>query len=68
MAKLSQAARRMLQDAGCNEFDDDFILIGNIDVMVLLSHRAVADLNRQARERAERDDTPTAKGAGGQQS
>lgn len=51
MAKLSQAARHMLEGAGCNEFDDDYIVIGNIDVLVMLSHRAVADLNRQARER-----------------
>jgi hypothetical protein len=53
MAKLSKAAVAMLEDAGCNEIDDDFIVIGTTDVRVLLSHRAVADLNRQAREWAE---------------
>lgn len=53
MAKLSQAAIEMLRNAECNELADDFIVIGNIGVTVLLSHRAVADLNRQARERLE---------------
>lgn len=51
MASLSKAAKQLLQDAGCSEVADDFVLIGTIDVTVLLSHRAVADLNRQARER-----------------
>jgi hypothetical protein len=53
MAKLSQQAVRMLEDAGCNEISDDLIVIGTTDVRVLLSHRAVADLNAQAREWAE---------------
>lgn len=53
MAKLSQAAIAMLEDAGCNEIGDDFIVIGTTDVRVLLSSRAAADLNHQARERAE---------------
>jgi hypothetical protein len=43
----------MLEDAGCNEIGDDFLVIGTTDVRVLLSNRAVADLNQQARERAE---------------
>jgi hypothetical protein len=51
MAKLSQAAIEMLHDADVRELDDDFIVIGNIGVTVLLSHRAVEDLNRQARDR-----------------
>ena len=55
MTKLSEAAKRLLESAGCSEYGDDFILIGNIDVTVLLSRKAVADLNRQARERAETD-------------
>lgn len=53
MAKLSKAAVAMLEDAGCNEISDDLIVIGTTDVRVLLSHRAVADLNQQAREWAE---------------
>jgi hypothetical protein len=55
MAKLSEAAKRLLEDADVRECDDDFIVIGNIGVTVLLSHRAVADLNRQARDRDEAD-------------
>jgi hypothetical protein len=53
MAKLTQAAVKMLEAAGCNEIGDDFIVIGTTDVRVLLSHRSVADLNEQARESAE---------------
>ncbi|AIV66501.1 hypothetical protein [Burkholderia pseudomallei] len=53
MAKLSQAAIRLLRDAGATEVADDYVLMDNIDVRILLSHRAVADLNQQARERAE---------------
>jgi hypothetical protein len=53
MAKLTQAAVKMLEAAGCNEIADDFIVIGTTDVRVLLSHRAVADLNEQARELVE---------------
>jgi hypothetical protein len=53
MAKLSQAAKQLLEDAEVREFDDDFIVIGNIGVTVLLSDRAVEDLNRQARQRQE---------------
>jgi hypothetical protein len=50
MAKLTQDAVTMLEAAGCNEITDDLIVIGTTDVRVLLSHRAVADLNEQARE------------------
>ncbi|KGW78512.1 hypothetical protein Y046_4773 [Burkholderia pseudomallei MSHR2990] len=53
MAKLSKTAVAMLEDAGCNEVSDDLIVIGTTDVRVLLSHRAIADLNQQAREWAE---------------
>lgn len=53
MAKLSQSAVKMLEAAGCNEIADDFIVIGTTDVRVLLSHRAVADLNEQAPEWAQ---------------
>lgn len=53
MAKLCQQAVKMLEAAGCNEIADDMIVIGTTDVRVLLSHRAVEDLNAQAREWAE---------------
>ncbi|WP_156181689.1 hypothetical protein [Pandoraea apista] len=53
MAKLTQNAVKMLEAAGCNETADDFIVIGTTDVRVLLSHRAIADLNEQALEWAE---------------
>lgn len=53
MARLTQAAVKMLEAAGCNEIADDCIVIGTTDVRVLLSHRAVADLNERAREWAE---------------
>lgn len=48
MAKLSKAAKEMLEKAGCTEVADDYIILFNSDVTILLSHRAVADLNRQA--------------------
>ncbi|WP_423383555.1 hypothetical protein [Burkholderia sp. LMG 32019] len=51
--KLSHAAIALLEQAGCNEVGDDFVVIGTTDVRVLLSNRAVTDLNQQARERAE---------------
>ncbi|AQH05654.1 hypothetical protein A9R05_42310 (plasmid) [Burkholderia sp. KK1] len=53
MAKLSKEAIALLEDAECSEIADDYIVIGNIGVTVLLSNRAVADLNRQARARAD---------------
>lgn len=53
MAKLTKDAIALLEDAECSEIADDYIVIGNIGVTVLLSHRAVADLNRQARARAD---------------
>jgi len=43
----------MLEAAGCNEIAGDFVVIGTTDVRVLLSHRAVLDLNEQASEWAE---------------
>lgn len=52
MANLSKAAKRLLEDAGCTEVADDYIVLFNSDVRVLLSHRAVSDLNQQAREAA----------------
>jgi hypothetical protein len=53
MAKLSRAAIELLKSCGCTEIADDYVLVDNTDVRILLSHRAVADLNQQARERAE---------------
>ena len=50
MAVLSKAARALLDAAGCSEIADDYVLVGNTDVRILLSHRAIADLNAQARE------------------
>jgi hypothetical protein len=53
MSVLSKAARQMLDDAGCTEVADDYVILFNSDVTVLLSHKAVRDLNRQARDRVE---------------
>ncbi len=54
-ARLSEAARDLLEDAECSEIADDYIVIGNIGVTVLLSNRAVVDINRQAVERKKDD-------------
>lgn len=51
VAKLSQAAIELLSEAGATEIGDDFVVIGNTDLRILLSRRAVIDLNQQARER-----------------
>ena len=53
MSILSQAARQMLDEAGCTEVADDYVMLFNSDVIVLLSHNAVRDLNRQAKDRVE---------------
>lgn len=51
-ASLSQDAKRLLAEAGCPEVADDHILIGEgVSVMVPLSRRAIAELNRQAFDR-----------------
>lgn len=55
MATLTKAAQQLLRDAGAHEIADDYVVVGNTDVRILLSHRAVADLNAQAKERADRD-------------
>lgn len=47
--KLSQTARDMLEDAGCSEVTDEYLVLAVGNVKVLLSHEAVADLNKQAR-------------------
>lgn len=51
--KLSQAAQQLLQQAGCNEVADDYVILGSTDHRILLSRRAIEDLNSQAREAAE---------------
>lgn len=51
-ASLSQDAKRLLAEAGCPEVADDHILIGEgVSVMIPLSRRAIAELNRQAFDR-----------------
>lgn len=51
-ASLSQDAKRLLAEAGCPEVADDHILIGEgLSVMIPLSRRAIAELNRQAFDR-----------------
>ena len=47
---LRQAAMKLLRDAGCSEVADDYVIIGTTDLRILLSCRAIEDLNAQARE------------------
>lgn len=51
--KLTKAAKKLLQEAGCSEIADDFVVFGQTDLRILLSDAAVDDLNAQAREMAE---------------
>jgi len=51
--KLSQAAHKLLEEAGCNEIGNDYVILGSTDLRILLSRRAIEDLNAQAREAAE---------------
>ena len=54
MAKLSERAKQWLQDSNCfEEVQDDVLTVANSGIQILLSHRAVADLNRQARDAQE---------------
>lgn len=55
MAKLSKRAYQMLHDAGCTEVADDYIMLFNSSVVVLLSDRAVIDLNRQSRDQEDQE-------------
>lgn len=55
MAKLTKAAIALLQAAGCNEVGEDYVVIGTTDLRILLSHKAIEDLNLQAREENELD-------------
>jgi hypothetical protein len=49
-ATLTQAAHQLLSSAGCSEIADDYVVLGGTDVRILLSERAVEDLNSQASE------------------
>lgn len=51
--KLTKAARKLLEEAGCNEIADDYVILGDTDLRILLSSEAIEDLNAQAREQAE---------------
>ena len=46
------AATKLLRDAGCSEVADDYVILGTTDLRILLSKRAVEDLNAQARDTA----------------
>jgi len=51
--KLSKKALKLLDVSGCSEIADDFVVLGQTDLRILLSDAAVDDLNAQAREIAE---------------
>lgn len=51
--KLTKGAKKLLEEAGCSEIADDFVVLGQTDLRILLSDAAVEDLNQQAREQAE---------------
>ena len=51
MATLSAKAKEMLDQSNCfDEIADDCLSVANSGILILLSTKAVADLNRQARE------------------
>lgn len=51
--KLTKAAKKLLEEAGCSEIDDAYVVLGTTDLRILLSDAAIDDLNAQAREQAE---------------
>lgn len=53
MAQLSKRALKMLEDAGCTEVGDYYVMLFNSDVTIQLSNAAIVDLNRQAHEHEE---------------
>ena len=54
MATLSERAKQWLKDSNCfEEISDDMLSLANSDIQILLSKKAVEDLNRQAREAQE---------------
>jgi hypothetical protein len=50
--RLTNKATKLLEEAGCNEIADDYVMLGNTDLRILLSDGAIEDLNLQAREQA----------------
>lgn len=54
MAKLSERARQWLEDSKCfEEVSDDMLTVAESGIQILLSKKAVEDLNRQARDAQE---------------
>lgn len=54
MAKLSERAKQWLENSNCfEEVSDDMLSLANSGIQILLSKKAVEDLNRQAREAQE---------------
>lgn len=54
MANLSERAKQWLEDSNCfEEIADDMLSLANSGIQILLSRKAVEDLNRQAREAQE---------------
>lgn len=51
--KLTKGAHKLLEEAGCSEIDDAYVVLGQTDLRILLSDAAVEDLNAQALEQAE---------------
>lgn len=51
--ELTKGARKLLEEAGCSEIGDTYVLLGTTDLRILLSDEAIKDLNAQAREQAE---------------
>ena len=41
--KLTKAAKKLLEEAGCSEIADDFVVLGQTDLRILLSDAAVED-------------------------
>jgi hypothetical protein len=51
MANLSERAKQWLEDSNCfEEISDDVLSLANTGIQILLSAKAVVDLNRQARD------------------
>lgn len=48
--RLTKKAAKLLEEAGCNEISDDYVMLGSTDLRVLLSDAAIDDLNAQARD------------------
>jgi hypothetical protein len=54
MAILSERAKQWLQDSNCfEEIADDMLTVANSGIQILLSKKAIEDLNRQARDAQE---------------